>query len=48
MISSYTLQFFYYFKSWNELDYVELIAEQLHNNADSITDKRKFLVFKPL
>lgn len=48
MISSYTLQFFYYFVSWNELDYAELIAEQLHNNADSITDKRKFLVFKPL
>ena len=47
MISSHTLQFFYYFVSWNELDYAEIIAEQLHNNADSITDKCKFLVFKP-
>jgi hypothetical protein len=26
------------------LDYAEIIAEQLNNNADSITDKCKFTV----
>ncbi|CAB4025792.1 Hypothetical predicted protein [Paramuricea clavata] len=29
--------------NWNELDYAEIIAEQLHNNADSITDKLNFM-----
>ena len=35
---------FYFFVSWSELYDTEIIAEQLHNIADSMTEKCEFLV----